>query len=446
MCFNEGGQTIADSIADWREAIDFLHYYAAEARRLMAEPTRLPGPTGEENRLELHPRGVFVTICPWNFPLAIFTGQLAAALAAGNSVIAKPAEGHLADRRRGRGSAAPGGRAGGRPILLPGEGGTVGPALVSDPRMPVWFTGSTETAWAIPRAMAASDTAIRPFIAETGGLNAMIVDNSALPEQVVTDAVESAFRSAGQRCSALRVLFLQEEVAPKIVEMLPGAMAELRIGDPGQLATDVGPVIDEPAQDDLLEAHRQHEPGRPPALPVPARRAPHARQLRPADPDRDRPHRPAHPRAFGPVLHLVRFPASRLDQVVDGINATGYGLTFGIHSRIDETIERVVRRIRAGNIYVNRNIIGAVVGSQPFGGEALSGTGFKAGGPNYLLRFCDRAHCHREHGSDGRQPGAAGSAPGSAGLRVSPARPAGPASAAGCGWPWRRSRRDPWPR
>jgi RHH-type proline utilization regulon transcriptional repressor/proline dehydrogenase/delta 1-pyrroline-5-carboxylate dehydrogenase len=216
----------------------------------------------------------------------------------------------------------------------------------------------------------------------------MIVDSSALPEQVVTDTVESAFRSAGQRCSALRVLFLQEDVAPKIVEMLQGAMAELRIGDPGQLATDVGPVIDEPAREDLLrhiasmsQAGRllyqcpldeHHSSGSfvPPTL-IEIDRI--GRLIR---------------EPFGPVLHLVRFPASRLDQVVDSINATGYGLTFGIHSRIDETIERVVRRICAGNIYVNRNIIGAVVGSQPFGGEALSGTGFKAGGPNYLLRFC----------------------------------------------------------
>jgi RHH-type proline utilization regulon transcriptional repressor/proline dehydrogenase/delta 1-pyrroline-5-carboxylate dehydrogenase len=252
----------------------------------------------------------------------------------------------------------------------------------------VVFTGGTDTGRSIGRAMAQGEGAIRPLIAETGGLNAMIVDSSALPEQVVIDAVESAFRSAGQRCSALRVLFLQADVAERIIEMLAGAMAELVIGDPGELATDVGPVIDEAARDDLL-AHIEsmRKVGRLIyQCPLNERHA-HGSFVPPTLIEIDDIAR-LDKEPFGPVLHVIRYPAEALDAVIDSINDTGYGLTFGIHSRIDETIERAVARIRAGNIYVNRNVIGAVVGSQPFGGEGLSGTGFKAGGPNYLLRFC----------------------------------------------------------
>jgi RHH-type proline utilization regulon transcriptional repressor/proline dehydrogenase/delta 1-pyrroline-5-carboxylate dehydrogenase len=388
LCVREAGKTLGDAVADWREAIDFLFYYAAQARRLMTEPLPLPGPTGEENRLGLHPRGVFVAISPWNFPIAIFVGQVAAALAAGNSVIAKPAEATsllAAEIVRLL-------HAAGVPedalVLLPGEGGVVGPVLVADPRVAgVVFTGSTETAWAINRAMAATDHPIRPLIAETGGLNAMIVDSSALVEQVVADVVESAFRSAGQRCSALRVLFVQEDVAERVLEMLAGAMAELEVGDPGLLRTDVGPVIDEAAREELARhGERMEREGRliyrrrlPEACAMGSFVAPAAFELdRLSRLDRE---------SFGPLLHVIRFAGDRLDAVIDAVNATGYGLTFGIHSRIDDTIEHVAERIRAGNIYVNRNIIGAVVGSQPFGGEGLSGTGFKAGGPNYLLRF-----------------------------------------------------------
>lgn len=388
LCVREAGKTIVDSVADWREAVDFLRYYAAQARRLFGSPVMLPGPTGEDNRLSLHPRGVFVAISPWNFPIAIFTGQIAAALAAGNTVIAKPAEATPLVAQAVVDLLHRAGVPEDALIHLPGEGHVVGPALVSDPRTAgVVFTGSTQTAWAIQQAMAGEGRALRPLIAETGGLNAMVVDNTALPEQVVFDAIESAFRSAGQRCSALRVLFLQQEIAPKVIDMLAGAMAELELGDPGLLATDVGPVIDQTAQAELErhvatisaqgrlvsrctldERHAQGSFVAPTLIEI--ERISVLKQ-----------------ESFGPVLHVVRYQGSRMDQVVDAVNGTGFGLTFGIHSRIDETIEEVTGRIRAGNIYVNRNVIGAVVGSQPFGGEGLSGTGFKAGGPHYLLRF-----------------------------------------------------------
>jgi RHH-type proline utilization regulon transcriptional repressor/proline dehydrogenase/delta 1-pyrroline-5-carboxylate dehydrogenase len=388
LCVKEAGKTVLDSIADWREAVDFLRYYAAQARRLMSAPMKLPGPTGEDNLLSLHPRGVFVAISPWNFPIAIFTGQIAAALAAGNAVIAKPAEATVLVaqviidllHRAGVPEEAL--------IHVPGEGHVVGPVLVNDPRTAgVVFTGSTETAWAIQRGMAAKDQAIRPFIAETGGLNAMVVDNTALPEQVVGDAIESAFRSAGQRCSALRVLFLQEEIAPKVIDMLAGAMAELEVGDPAWLTTDVGPVIEEGAKHEL-ERHAEAIAAHGRLLyrcPLGEAHA-HGSFVAPTAIEIDRMSR-LQKESFGPILHVVRYQGSRLDHVIDSINATGFGLTFGIHSRIDDTIDHAVRRIRAGNVYVNRNIIGAVVGSQPFGGEGLSGTGFKAGGPHYLLRF-----------------------------------------------------------
>ncbi len=388
LCVREAGKTIADALADVREGVDFLRYYALEARRLLGRPTLLPGPTGEHNRLELHPRGVFAAISPWNFPVAIFTGQVAAALAGGNAVIAKPAEqtclaaaavvGHL--------------HAAGVPeaalLLLPGRGPVVGPVLVSDPRVAgVVFTGGTETARAIARAMAASPGPIRPLVAETGGLNAMVVDSSALLEQVTLDAIESAFRSAGQRCSALRVLCVQEEVADRLTELLAGAMAELSVGDPGLIATDLGPVIDEEAKAGL-ERHLAEISAqgrilaRCPLGPAHARGSFVAPTLVAIDRIGRLTREP-----FGPILHLVRWRQGELDRLLEEIEATGYGLTFGLHSRIDETIERVTARIRCGNVYVNRNMIGAVVGTQPFGGEGLSGTGFKAGGPYYLLRF-----------------------------------------------------------
>jgi RHH-type transcriptional regulator, proline utilization regulon repressor / proline dehydrogenase / delta 1-pyrroline-5-carboxylate dehydrogenase len=368
--------------------VDFCRYYAAQAVQHFARPAELPGPTGERNRLYLRGRGVFACISPWNFPLAIFTGQITAALAAGNAVIAKPAEqtpliAALAVQLLHRA---------GVPVdvlhLLPGDGAKIGGALVQDPRIAgVAFTGSTETARAINQSLAKREGAIVPFIAETGGQNCMLADSSALPEQVVRDVLASSFQSAGQRCSALRVLFLQSEVADKIITMLKGAMAELSLGDPALLATDVGPVIDDEAKS-TLEAHSERmkrEAKLLLELPLPqdAGRgsffAPRAFEI-------DSLSRLTR-EVFGPILHVIRYRADRLDRVLDAINATGYGLTLGIHSRIDETARRIHERLKVGNAYVNRNMIGAVVGVQPFGGEGLSGTGPKAGGPHYLYRF-----------------------------------------------------------
>jgi len=384
----EAGKTLPDGLGEVREAADFCRYYALLARRQFAAPLELPGPTGESNRLELTGRGTFACISPWNFPLAIFTGQVAAAFAAGNTVVAKPAEqaplvAALAVRILHEAGVPADALA-----LVPGAGETVGAALVADPRTAgVCFTGSTATAHAINRALAAREGPLVPFIAETGGLNAMLVDSSALPEQVVTDVLASGFNSAGQRCSALRILCLQREIAPRVIEILAGATAELRLGDPARLSTDVGPVIDAEALA-MLEAHAARMDREatllcraplPPGLEGGSFFAPRAYEIASLDAiDRE---------IFGPIVHVVRFDASEMDALVDRINAKGYGLTMGIHSRIEETIERVRRRACAGNLYVNRNMIGATVGVQPFGGEGLSGTGPKAGGPHYLLRF-----------------------------------------------------------
>ncbi|MEJ2120359.1 MAG: bifunctional proline dehydrogenase/L-glutamate gamma-semialdehyde dehydrogenase PutA [Alphaproteobacteria bacterium] len=388
IAVREAGKTISDALGEVREAIDFLRYYAARARSEFGAPAQLPGPTGERNELALHGRGVFGCISPWNFPLAIFTGQVSAALAAGNTVVAKPAE----QTPLMAAFAVQLMHQAGVPedvlILLPGDGPSVGAPLVADPRIAgVAFTGSTETAWAINRMLAARDGPIVPLIAETGGQNALIVDSSALTEQVVEDVLASAFNSAGQRCSALRVLFLQDDIADRTTEMLAGAMAELRVGDPAYLSTDIGPVIDEDARK-VLAAHadRMTRDGRlisevalPDGLEHGTFFAPRAFEID----GLDRLQR----EVFGPILHLIRYRADKLDAVVDAVNATGYGLTLGIHSRIDATVRAVHARARAGNAYVNRNMIGAIVGSQPFGGEGLSGTGPKAGGPRYLHRF-----------------------------------------------------------
>ncbi|CAN5575893.1 bifunctional proline dehydrogenase/L-glutamate gamma-semialdehyde dehydrogenase PutA [soil metagenome] len=387
LCTREAGKTIADGIAEVREAVDFLRYYSGQARELFT-PEPLPGPTGESNTLQHCGRGVFACISPWNFPLAIFIGQVAAALAAGNSVLAKPAEqtnlvGFAAVQLLHEAGVP-------EQVLqfVPGDGASVGAALTSDPRVAgVVFTGSNATALAINRSLAARDGAIGVLIAETGGQNALIADSSALPEQLVKDALASAFTSAGQRCSAARVLFVQDDIADRVLEMLAGAMAELKVGDPALLATDVGPVIDADALQ-MLEKHA-------------ARMAQEARLIAQAPMADDTAHGTFFaPRAwelqslsqlerenFGPALHVVRWRGDQLDQVIDAINGTGYGLTLGIHSRIDETIERIAARAKVGNIYVNRNQIGAVVGVQPFGGQRLSGTGPKAGGPHYLPRF-----------------------------------------------------------
>ena len=388
LCVREAGKTIAAALADVREAVDFLRFYAARAEAEFGPPRLLPGPTGEENRLRLHGRGAFACISPWNFPVAIFTGQVAAALAAGNAVIAKPAEQTALAAALAVRLLHEAGVPGEVLHLLPGSGEVVGARLVADPRIAgVAFTGSNETARHIATALAARPGPIVPLIAETGGQNAMIVDSSALPEQVVDDAITSAFDSAGQRCSAMRVMFVQSDVAPRIVEMLTGAMAELRIGDPGLIATDVGPVIDAEAQralsDHIARMRREATLLCATELPAGTERgsfvAPHAFEIESLS--------LLQREVFGPVLHVIRWRADELDRVIDAIHATGYGLTLGIHSRIDETVDYVTRRVRVGNIYVNRNMIGAVVGVQPFGGEGLSGTGPKAGGPNYLPRF-----------------------------------------------------------
>jgi RHH-type proline utilization regulon transcriptional repressor/proline dehydrogenase/delta 1-pyrroline-5-carboxylate dehydrogenase len=387
QCVLEAGKTITDSLAEVREAVDFLRYYAHRAQAEFGEPRVLPGPAGESNTLRLHGRGVFACISPWNFPLAIFTGQVSAALAAGNTVIAKPAE----QTPLVAASAVALLHEAGVPVealhLLPGEGSVVGARAVADPRVAgVAFTGSTQTARDIHRALAARDGAIPVLIAETGGVNAMIVDSSALPEQVVIDAVQSAFNSAGQRCSALRLLCLQEDIAPRVLRLLAGCMDELAIGDPALLSTDVGPVIDEPSRA-MLAAHHaaigaagrwrhgcrlgpRHEEGT---------------YFAPAAVEIDGPEA-LRREVFGPILHVVRYAGDRLDELVDAINAGGYGLTLGIHSRIDATVARIAARARVGNLYVNRNMIGAVVGVQPFGGCGLSGTGPKAGGPHTLQR------------------------------------------------------------
>lgn len=372
----EAGKTIADAISEIREAVDFLRYYAARARALPDIP----------------PQGIFACISPWNFPLAIFTGQIAAALAAGNGVLAKPAEetaltGHLVVSLLHEAGVP-------REVLqfLPGEGAHVGARLTSDARVNgVCFTGSTETAQLINRAMAENLDPSAPLIAETGGINAMIVDSTALPEQAIRDILVSAFQSAGQRCSALRVLYLQDDIAEPFQTMLFGAMDELKIGNPWEIDTDIGPLItpqavaeigayiDAAEKDGTLLKQLDCPRGGNFLAPAVLRVSGIEQVSR---------------EVFGPVLHIATFGQDELDHVVDAINARGYGLTFAMHSRIDDRVERVTRKIRAGNIYINRNQIGAVVGSQPFGGEGLSGTGPKAGGPHYLPRFQRQAARH----------------------------------------------------
>jgi RHH-type proline utilization regulon transcriptional repressor/proline dehydrogenase/delta 1-pyrroline-5-carboxylate dehydrogenase len=388
LLVREAGRTIPDALGEVREAVDFCRYYAARAREAFAVPVELPGPTGGRNSLGLHGRGVFACISPWNFPLAIFTGQIVAALAAGNAVIAKPAEQTPLIAARAVRLLHRAGIPEDALHLLPGDGPTVGAPLVADPRVAgVAFTGSTDTARAINRSLAARGGPIAPLIAETGGINAMIVDSSALPEQVVADALTSSFNSAGQRCSALRAMFVQEDIAPKLLEMLAGAMAELSIGDPGLLSTDVGPVIDEEARGALLDhvARMEREAKLIHACDLPMG-CTHGTFVGPRAYEIDGLAR-LEREVFGPILHVVRFAADKLDSVIEAVNATGYGLTLGIHSRIDDTIDYIRQRVRVGNLYVNRNMIGAVVGVQPFGGEGLSGTGPKAGGPHYLHRF-----------------------------------------------------------
>jgi RHH-type proline utilization regulon transcriptional repressor/proline dehydrogenase/delta 1-pyrroline-5-carboxylate dehydrogenase len=388
LCLYEAGKTLNDGIAEVREAADFLRYYAMQARSDFSAPLVLPGPTGERNEISLHGRGPFVCISPWNFPLAIFTGQVSAALAAGNPVLAKPAEQTPLVAARGVELMHEAGVPRAALQLLPGDGATVGARLIDDPRIAgVAFTGSVETAHLIARGLARREGPIVPLIAETGGQNAMIVDSTALPEQVVRDVVISAFQSAGQRCSASRILCLQTDIAPAVLEMLEGAMAELVTGDPADLATDVGPVIDEEAQRILQEHVGRFRPRARRVLYAPEAVGSRSGVFFPPVAMEIDSLRQLEREVFGPVLHVVRFPSAGLEALVDEINATRYGLTLGVHSRIDGTLRRVRARARVGNLYANRSMIGAVVGVQPFGGEGLSGTGPKAGGPRYLYRF-----------------------------------------------------------
>jgi RHH-type proline utilization regulon transcriptional repressor/proline dehydrogenase/delta 1-pyrroline-5-carboxylate dehydrogenase len=383
----EAGKTLDDAVAEVREAVDYCRYYAQQAR-ISLGPREMPGPTGESNLLSFRGRGVFVCISPWNFPLAIFVGQIAAALVAGNAVVAKPAEqtpliAYTAVRLLQVADVMV------KALhLVPGDG-EIGAALVADPRTAgVAFTGSTEVARAINRSLAAREGPIVPLIAETGGINPMIVDATALPEQVTDDVLASAFRSAGQRCSALRLLCLPEPVADAMLDMIAGAAATMRVGDPRDPATHVGPVIDRESRDRLMAwIETMESQGRvrfrwdrqarlpdgglyvPPTI-VMLDRASDLRE-----------------EVFGPILHVVRWGSMELATVLNDIVANGTALTFGIHSRIDATVELIASGVPQGNIYVNRNMIGAVVGTQPFGGTRLSGTGPKAGGPHYHARF-----------------------------------------------------------
>ncbi len=387
LCAREAGKTVNDAISEVREAADFCRYYAARGRQQFGAGTALHGPTGEDNVLSLHGRGVFVCISPWNFPLAIFMGQVSAALVSGNTVLAKPAEQTPLIAYRAVQILHQAGIPADALQLLPGDGASVGARLTSDPRIDgVAFTGSTETARLINRALAKRDAPLATLIAETGGQNVMLVDSSALPEQVVTDVIGSAFLSAGQRCSALRVLYIQEDVADKIESMLAGAMQELVVGNPKMLKTDVGPLIDQDALN-ILEAHAARMDtegrliGRSPMDPELTGYffAPCAYAIDSID--------QLQREVFGPVLHVIRYKARDLEKVLEAVNNTGYGLTLGVHSRIDKTQQYIASKARVGNCYINRTMTGAVVGVQPFGGERLSGTGPKAGGPHYLLRF-----------------------------------------------------------
>jgi RHH-type proline utilization regulon transcriptional repressor/proline dehydrogenase/delta 1-pyrroline-5-carboxylate dehydrogenase len=388
LCVREGGRTIPDCISELREAVDFMRYYGAQAKKHFGEPVVLPGPTGERNTYSMRGKGVFIAISPWNFPLAIFTGQVTAALAAGNAVLAKPAAptpiiAYRAIQLLHEAGVPPG-------VLhyVPCGGRLMGERGVADPRIAgVVFTGSTEVAQTINQTLAHRDGPIGTLIAETGGQNAMFVDSSALPEQVVHDSIYSAFNSAGQRCSALRLLCVQEEIEPRTLDLLKGYMEELTIGDPRHLSTDVGPVIDDPSRQ-ILAKHVQrmgkeqkivHRRALPDGVDAGTFFSPTLVEIDDIGALTEE--------QFGPVLHVVKFKSRHLDKMVAAVNGTGFGLTMGLHSRIDSRVAGLAADCGAGNLYVNRNMIGAVVGVQPFGGCGLSGTGPKAGGPHYVQRF-----------------------------------------------------------
>ena len=407
LCVLEGGKTYPNAMAELREAVDFCRYYAAQCRQLFHQPIRLPGPTGEENTLSWQGRGVFLCISPWNFPLAIFTGQVAAALAAGNSVLAKPASNTTLISFRVIELFFEAGIPQSALHLLPCSGTVISESVITHRHLAgVAFTGSNAAAQQINRTLANRENAsLATLIAETGGQNAMIVDSSALPEQVVKDVVLSAFDSAGQRCSALRVLFLQQETAPALIELLIGAMAELKIGDPQDPSTDIGPIIDAQAQQTLLD-HIEYWQSKGKVLaqspltedikqtgffvPPSLIELEHIEQLE--------------EEMFGPVLHVIRYQASELDAVIESINDNGYGLTLGIHTRINAKARHICDRVNVGNVYVNRNMVGATVGVQPFGGMGLSGTGPKAGGPHYLQRFACEKTCSTNIAAVGGNP------------------------------------------
>jgi RHH-type proline utilization regulon transcriptional repressor/proline dehydrogenase/delta 1-pyrroline-5-carboxylate dehydrogenase len=385
LIVREGGRTYGDAVSEVREAADFCRYYALQARTQFDKPQVLAGPAGEKNELRLHGRGVFGCIAPWNFPLAIFTGQVAAALAAGNAVIAKPAEQTPRIGFRAIEILHEAGVPADVLCCAVGDGDTVGAQLVADERVVgIAFTGSDATARRINAALAARAGPIATLIAETGGVNAMLVDASALPEQVVDDVVASAFQSAGQRCSAQRILFVDEGCASRVMGLIAGALAELKVSDPAEPDSDIGPIIDPPARGALLRHIEKLRTGcrligeaKAPAsgnyvAPIAFELA--IEQLPKVE-------------VFGPILHVCPYRRQDLTEVLEWIRDTGYGLTLGIHSRIQSFVDRVVSEARVGNIYVNRSMIGAVVGVQPFGGEGLSGTGPKAGGPHYLFRF-----------------------------------------------------------
>jgi len=388
LCVLEGGRIIPDCVSELREAVDFLRYYAARAEEMFDEPTLMPGPTGERNVHGLRGRGVFVCISPWNFPLAIFTGQVSAALAAGNAVLAKPAAPTPVIAFRAVELLHEAGVPADVLYFLPGPGRVIGARVVADPRLAgVALTGSTDTAQVINQTLAARNGPIGVLIAETGGQNAMFVDSSALPHQVVIDSIYSAFNSAGQRCSALRLLCVQDDIADKVEDLLVGHMQELSIGDPALLATDVGPAIDEGSRSTLV-AHVErmskeqkvlHQCELADATKSGTFFAPTLVEIDSIDALTEE--------VFGPVLHVLRYKAKNFAETVQAVNGTGFGLTMGLHSRIDSRARELTELTGAGNLYVNRNMIGAVVGVQPFGGRGLSGTGPKAGGPHYLLRF-----------------------------------------------------------
>lgn len=386
----EAGKTISDAIGEIREAVDFCNYYAYLAETQLAEPVVFKGYTGESNSLSLHGRGVMLCISPWNFPLAIFLGQITACLAAGNTVIAKPAEQTPLIAARAIQLLYEAGIPKDVVHLLPGDGAVIGPKLTADGRVQgVLFTGSTETAKSIAQTLAHRAGPIVPFVAETGGLNALIVDSSALLEQVTQDVMISAFGSAGQRCSALRVLFVQDEVFDPLMRLLDGAMRELKIGEPTLLETDIGPVIDKDAQEMLLQHKNKMKNTATLITEVKLKKnvtdagyflGPCAFEISDLSVLKRE--------VFGPILHVIRYKRQNLADVINSINQSGYGLTLGVHSRIASTIDFIQSRVKVGNCYVNRSMIGAVVGLQPFGGEGLSGTGPKAGGPHYLQRLC----------------------------------------------------------